>query len=150
MTNKEFEILMNLNKSFVKNSITLPANAENETFEIKSLSTKDKFFLDVDRRGRLELSKFKLQNRYAKTKQPLVRIDIDSPPHINPDGTKKSRNHIHVFRETDNDTGNLPWAYDLEEFTEINLNMDDLNFTQVFFDFCAYCNIKTDGIQGII
>ncbi len=151
MTNKEFKTLMNLKKSFVKDSITLPANTEKETFEIKSLSTKDEFFLDIDRGGRIELSKFKLQNRYAKTKQPLVQIEIDSPPHINPDGTRKSRNHIHVFRETDNDTGNLPWAYDLDEFEEINLiNIDVLNFTQVFFNFCAYCNIKTDDIQGII
>lgn len=36
-------------------------------------------------RGGIELSKFKLQNRYAVTKLPLVRIDIDSPPHLNPD-----------------------------------------------------------------
>ena len=74
MTNKEFKTLMNLKKSFVKDSITLPANTEKETFEIKSLSTKDEFFLDIDRGGRIELSKFKLQNRYAKTKQPLVQI----------------------------------------------------------------------------
>lgn len=36
------------------------------------------------------------------------RVDIDSPPHRNPDGTMTSRNHIHIYRETDHDTGNLP------------------------------------------
>lgn len=55
----------------------LTQNGESDVFDLKSISTNDKFFLDVDRRGRIELSKFKLQNRYALTKLPLVRIDID-------------------------------------------------------------------------
>lgn len=54
----------------------LTRNGESDVFDLKSISTNDKFFLDVDRRGRIELSKFKLQNRYALIKLPLVRIDI--------------------------------------------------------------------------
>ena len=96
----------------------------------------------MDRRGRIELSKFKLQNRYALTKLPLVRIDIDSPPHMNPDGTKTSRNHIHIYKEVDNDTGNLPWAYDLENFAQIKFNEDNIIFMDIFTGFCEYCNIN--------
>lgn len=104
MTDVEFQNLMKLKKVFVKEAIELPNNGENETYDLESIATRDKFYLDVDRRGRIELSRFKLQNRYAVTKLPLVRIDIDSPPHLNPDGTKTSRNHIHIYKEMDNDT----------------------------------------------
>ena len=150
MTNLEFLQLMELEKDFLKSNICLPGNGESHVFDLKSISTNDKFFLDVDRRGRIELSKFKLQNRYALTKLPLVRIDIDSPPHMNPDGTKTSRNHIHIYKEVDNDTGNLPWAYDLENFAQIKFNEDNIIFMDIFTGFCEYCNININNVQGVI
>lgn len=150
MTNSEFHNLIKLKKIFTKDTIELPNNGENDTYDLKSTETRDKFYLDIDRRGRIELSKFKLQNRYATTKLPLIRIDIDSPPHMNPDGTKTTRNHIHIYRETDNDTGNLPWAYSLESFELIQFNKDNINFMEVFSSFCEYCNINIDNIQGVI
>lgn len=139
-----------MQKIFVKSSIILPNNGENSIYDLKSKETQDKFYLDVDRRGRIELSRFKLQTRYAVTKLPLVRIDIDSPPHLNPDGTKTSRNHIHIYREVDNDTGNLPWAYSLEEFDQIKFNRNNIVFMDIFSSFCEYCNISMENIQGVI
>ena len=64
MTDVEFQNLMKLKKVFVKEAIELPNNGENETYDLESIATRDKFYLDVDRRGRIELSRFKLQNRY--------------------------------------------------------------------------------------
>lgn len=150
MTDLEFKELMNLEKIFVDNFINLPNNGNKDTYDLESKSTVDKFFLDVDRRGKIELSKFKLQNRYAVTRLPLVRIDIDSPPHMNPDGTKTSRNHIHVYREVDNDTGNLPWAYDLEDFHDFSFEEGNINFMDIFVSFCKYCNICIDNVQEVI
>lgn len=150
MTDLEFKRLMQLQKIFVKSSIILPNNGENSIYDLKSKETQDKFYLDVDRRGRIELSRFKLQTRYAITKLPLVRIDIDSPPHLNPDGTKTSRNHIHIYREVDNDTGNLPWAYSLEEFEQIKFNRNNIVFMDILSSFCEYCNISMENIQGVI
>lgn len=150
MTDLEFKRLMQLQKIFVKSSIILPNNGENSIYDLKSKETQDKFYLDVDRRGRIELSRFKLQTRYAVTKLPLVRIDIDSPLHLNPDGTKTSRNHIHIYREVDNDTGNLPWAYSLEEFEQIKFNRNNIVFMDIFSSFCEYCNISMENIQGVI
>ena len=91
-----------------------------------------------------------MQTRYAITKLPLVRIDIDSPPHLNPDGTKTSRNHIHIYRDVDNDTGNLPWAYSLEEFEQIKFNRNNIVFMDILSSFCEYCNISMENIQGVI
>ena len=150
MTDLEFLSLMKLKKVFIKDSIELPNNGDNATYDLESVETRDKFYLDVDRRGKIELSRFKLQNRYAVTKLPLVRIDIDSPPHINPDGSKTSRNHIHVYKEVDNDTGNLPWAYDLETFEQICCEKGRFSFMDIFSGFCEYCNISIENVQGVI
>ena len=114
MTNLEFENLLQMKKVFVKDNVSLPSRGEAGIFDLKSKTTNDKFYLDVDRRGRIEFSKFKIQNRFAGNKLPLVRIDIDSAPHMNPDGSKTSRNHIHIFKEMENDTGNLTLEYSLE------------------------------------
>lgn len=150
MTDFEFQNLMQLPKKFTKDNIKLPKNGESDSFDLESTKSKDKFFLDIDRRGRIELSRFKLQNRYAITRLPLVRIDIDSPPHLNPDGTKTSRNHIHIFREMSNDTGNLPWAYDLDTFEEIRFEKERPDFMEVLESFCQYCNISMEHIQRVM
>ena len=150
MTDTEFQYLMNLKKRFVVENSHLPNNGESDFFDLISIESNEKFILDVDRRGKIELSKFKIQNRYAQTKLPLVRIDIDSPPHINPNGEILSRNHIHIFRETENDTGNLPWAYNLESFDKIKFDINNIRFMDVFMSFCEYCNISVENVQGVM
>ncbi len=145
MTNSEFKNLLELRKKFKDSTVNLPNRGVKTRFDLISRETNDKFYLDINRKGRIELSKCTLQTRWGFNNLPLVRIDIDSPNHINPDGVKKSRNHIHIYRESVNDTGNLPWAYDLEE---VGINYGD--FMQVFYEFCTYCNIVTHGIQGVI
>lgn len=150
MTDSEFQFLKGLKKVFSESGVKLPANGQNITYDIRSTETRDTFLLDVDRRGRIELSKCKLQHRYTTTKLPLIRVDINSPPHINPDGTVLSRNHIHIFKEIDNDTGNLPWAYDLETFSDIRFDKDNINLSDIFIQFCGYFNIDCGGVQEAI
>lgn len=43
MTDQEFELLLNLKKCFLKDSVSLPDNGKNKTFDIKSISTNDTF-----------------------------------------------------------------------------------------------------------
>lgn len=149
LTDIQFEELMNLNKYFTKKNIQLPTAGESESFDLAARETDDKFFLDADRRGRIEL-KIKLQTRYALTKLPLVRIDLNSPPHINPDGTKVSRNHIHIYKDSDYNTGNLPWAYELNTIDIFAKDDIQADFMQIFYHFCEYCRIETYSIQGVI
>lgn len=150
MTDIEFQVLMGLKKVFAIDGCRLPNNGENATYDLISPGSNEKFLFDIDRKGKIELSKFKLQNRYGQTKLPLVRVDIDSPPHMNPDGTIVSRNHIHIFKEMDSDTGNLPWAYDLETFEKIKYDRKNIRFMDVFFAFCEYCNIDVENVQGVM
>ena len=47
MTDLEFQNLMNLPKIFIKDSIKLPLNGKKDTYDLKSIETNDKFYLDV-------------------------------------------------------------------------------------------------------
>ena len=51
MTNSEYDKLMALTKVFVKENINLPRNGEFETYDLESRESRDKFYLDIDRRG---------------------------------------------------------------------------------------------------
>jgi len=148
MTNDEFNFLMQLTKKFKDQCPIFPQSGKNGIYMVNSTTTDDRFFLDIDRRSSAELAKIKIQNRYVTTRLPLVRIEIDCPPHTNPDGTTTSRNHIHIFRESDAETGNLLWAYELDS---INCFKDiPIDFMSVLLAFCEYCNIITCDIQGVI
>ena len=146
MTNAEFKSLLNLKKHFAESRIDLPKPGEKppKPFKILSDTTRDIFFLDTDRQGSITLTKKKLQERHANTM--MIRIEIDCPPHMYADGSRSSRNHIHIF---DEENGNI--AYDLNgEYGKLFSNIND--FVTVFYDFCSMCNIDTQNIdiQGVI
>ncbi len=79
------------------NRVILPIDKQSKFYKIKCVETKDKFILDYDRRGFYEL-KYKEQLRHSGN-FCLVRLEINAPPHMNPDGRLTSRNHIHIFKE---------------------------------------------------
>ncbi|WP_341877632.1 DUF6978 family protein [Defluviitalea saccharophila] len=144
LSDQDFRYLLSLEKEFLEKNIALPKVNTYVTFNIISTNQKEEFFLDIDRRGRIEFHKTKIQNRYIR--EPLIRLEIDAPPHQNPDGTKTSRNHIHIYKEN----YGLSWAYDLSSFSK-ELFCDCNNFANVFTDFCKYCNIKLQSnLQGVI
>lgn len=135
ITNEMFEYLMSLKKTFDGEKIKLPLRGEKARFNVTSLNKKEKFILDTDRSGYIEI-KTKLQNRYSNN-QILVRLEINSRPHTNPDGTTTSRNHIHIYKEG----YSISWAYDLDKINnELCSSLE--NFNEVFIYFCKYCNIE--------
>jgi len=149
MTVDEFNVLMKMPKAFLDLPVCPPVTGTNTILEVTSLTTSDQFNVDIDRRSSFTLSKCKLQNRTVIKNIPLVRIDIDSPPHMNPDGSKTSRNHIHIYNTADGDTGKLSWAYSLESFDGISYQPGS-KFMDIFLEFCRYCNIKATEIQGVL
>ena len=139
---KEFvEYLTEIRKLARKTNVKLPSVGEKDTIDLITTDKKEKLFLDINRQGRIEL-KVTIQNRYRTL--PIIRIDIDSPPHLNLDGTYSSRNHIHFYNaETEqNDTYNLE---DLKWF-----DITDLSFISVFDQFCSRFNIDINKIQGVL
>jgi len=76
----------------------LPNDRElGETVTVLSNTTKHVFVIDSDRRSTISISKMKLQERYMNVPEKMVRLEIDCRPHTNPDGTKLSRNYIHIY-----------------------------------------------------
>ncbi len=139
---KEFiKYLTEIKKITRKNNVKLPSVGEKDTIDLITDDLKEKLFLDINRQGRIEL-KVTIQNRYRTL--PIIRVDIDAPPHMNLDGTYSSRNHIHFYNAEieQNDTYNLE---DLEWF-----NTGDLSFISVFDQFCSKFNIDINKIQGVL
>ncbi len=141
---------MQMKKRFIQNPVLPKANSK-AIYSIIGDTPQDQFEVHVERKNVIEFqaNKSKLQESYYKI--ALIRIEIDAPPHMNPDGTWTDRNHVHVFREG----AGLSWAYDLSSVSP-HLFQDHGNFLSLFCDFCQYCNIEIDmegndfPIQGVL
>ena len=121
--------------------IQFPAAGDYLQLELRSDDEHETFLVDVNRRGKIKLTKCTYQERYAVV-EILIRVDIDGPPHENPDGTVVQCPHIHEYREG----FGVKWARSLPAtFT----NPSDLVIT--FRDFLKFCNVaKVPGIQKVI
>jgi hypothetical protein len=96
-----------------------------------SADKREEFILDIWK-GKISL-KAKYQTRVHKT-IVLVRLDLNGPPHRNPDGEEVGETHIHIYREEYGDK----WAYpvDIKYFPNIN------DLFKTLDDFMKYCNIR--------
>jgi len=66
--------------------------------ELRSLDDIESFLVDVNRKGRIRLSKCTYQERYEVV-EILLRLDVGGPTHVNPDGEEVPCPHLHVYRE---------------------------------------------------
>ena len=96
-----------------------------------SADGREPFYLDVSR-GRINLAKATYQNR-ARTVVPLARLDIEGPPHANPDGREIPCPHLHLYREGFGDKWAMPISS--SEFT------DTSDLWKTLHEFMTYCNI---------
>ena len=146
-TNEEFKQLMNLKKHFLTENILLPELNKELILPVGAIQSKEVFSIDLSRKSTIVLTRKKYQERLRPTNDLLVRLEIDSKPHMNPDGTKISANHIHIFKEG----YGLSWAYELSQFNDILFKSPNC-FNQMFYDFCKYCNVSLDdtSIQGVM
>jgi len=131
LTQHEADWLLKLSKAFEKTDPISLNPGVDETHDLFNDTEKEQFKLDI-RRGSIKLTKVTNQHR-ARKSCILVRLDIDGPPHQNPDGSKVPCPHIHLFKEGDDDK----WVYpvDISEFSDLT------DPEQVFHDFCQFCNI---------
>ncbi|MDR2207815.1 MAG: hypothetical protein LBE22_02425 [Azoarcus sp.] len=107
---------------------------------LHSTDRREEFNLDVTR-GRILLTKNTFQMRARKT-VILARLDLDGPPHRNPDGEELPCPHLHLYREGYGDK----WAIMLPNaFNGIT------NASQLLDIFMDYCNISGKPIinQGL-
>lgn len=143
LTDREVERLIAVTKHFVERTvINFPGFGCSLEREVCSDEGHDDFLVDVNRRGKVKRTKCSYQERYAVT-DIIFRLDIDGPPHTNPDGAWVPCPHLHVYKEGFADK----WAYPIDtmQFTDTN------NLTKTFREFLHHCNIHDlPEIQGTI
>ncbi|HTI49794.1 MAG TPA: hypothetical protein VL475_02540 [Planctomycetaceae bacterium] len=126
--------LMAAEKAFVDSSaVRFPLSGEMLQRELKTLDGRESFLVDVNRKGKIKLTKCTFQERYAVV-EVLLRLDIDGPPHENPDGTVLPTPHLHVYKEG----YGTKWAYELpaDRFS------DTSNLPKTFREFLHFCNVE--------
>lgn len=129
LTQALFEDLHAMQKKYCGECLNYPSAGEKLNFEVKSIDDSESFIIDVSV-SRMTLNKVTHQERYRKT-IPLVRIDINGPQHINPDGKRVSGNHIHLYREGYGDA----FAIELPD------NFDKSSNYKALMSFLRYCNV---------
>lgn len=132
LTQQKADQLMGTPKMLV-NSLPIPFPLADDFIYIEAKSTdgRESFVFDVNRKGRIKLKKCTYMERYAVT-EVLLRLDIDGPPHTNPDGEEFPCPHLHTYREGYGDK----WAAPLpSDFTNPG------SLTQTLMEFLRYSNV---------
>ena len=132
LTQDEADKLMAMEKRAVdKTELLFPAPGDNLAIPLTSLDKRESFMLDVTR-AQIKLTKATYQNR-ATVAIILMRLDLDGPPHRNPDGAEISCPHLHIYREGFGDK----WAIPAPHATYTN----PLDLFSTFEAFMQQCNI---------
>ena len=101
---------------------------------LTSLDKRESFMLDITR-AQIKLTKATYQNR-ARHAIILMRLDLDGPPHRNPDGTEIPCPHLHMFREGYGDKWAIPapvgrYTNTLDLFSTVEAFMRHCNVTDL-------------------
>jgi hypothetical protein len=132
LTQGEADSLIAMEKHREDNEVLdFPNPGERLAVPLTSPDKRELFMLDVTR-AHIKLTKATFQNR-TRQAVVLLRLDIDGPPHRNPDGVEIPCPHLHIYRE---DYG-VKWASQLP----VDLYPDTLNFFSMFGAFMKQCNI---------
>jgi hypothetical protein len=108
--------------------------------EAQSADGHEQFTFDVNRRGQFRLTKCTYQERYARTER-LLRLDIEGPPHVNPDGEEIPCPHLHEYRE----------GYDLKWARPAPSELLHSQLWEVLASFLQFCKVDpVPRIQGTI
>ena len=142
LSQTEIDELLNVLKEirYEKECFRFPEKGESEKLDVYSIDGKKKFIIDiVPGSRRSNAKKVTYQERYQKD-TILIRLDLYSQFHTNPDGTHVSTNHIHIIKEGYDDR----FAYEVpEEFIDI----DDKITTLI--NFLEYCKIQNPNFSNI-
>lgn len=135
MTKEKAQELIQVMKELLKSgTFQLPAIGSTGKIDLKSqLSSRDHFVVYINRKMTINPKKYTLLLRYPE--ENLLRIDINGPDHISPDGTIVPCPHIHMRTK---DTGRWDaYAYDIPAIFG-----DTEDCATTVKDFLQYCNTQ--------
>ena len=108
-----------------------PMGGQSVVVPLQSANRREQFLLDMSR-GRIDLLKVKMQNR-GRQVVVLVRLDLGSAPHRNPDDQDVPAPHLHIYREGYGDKWAIPIPADaFRDIRDIWLTLED---------FLRFCNV---------
>jgi len=126
----EADLLIEMEKRFVDDEDwTFPGAGERIGLALTSLDKRENFVLDVTR-AQIKLTKATYQNR-ARGAIILMRLDLNGPPHRNPDGEEIPCPHLHTYREGFSDKWAVPAP--LSRYTN---PMDLFSTCEAFMQHC--------------
>lgn len=97
LTQEEADTLIAMEKHRISDrQLDFPRPGERLAIELASTDKRESFMLDVTR-AQIKLTKATYQNRVRQA-IILMRLDLDGPPHRNPDGEEIPCPHLHVYR----------------------------------------------------
>jgi hypothetical protein len=130
----EADAMLAMTKRFRSNAALVLAPGVQVARDLDPVDPEDapqQLLLDVHRAS-IRMTKYKYQQRGQRI-VVLARLDVDGPPHTNPDGVTIGGTHLHTYREGFEDK----WAHEVDpaEWTDLS----DLHATLT--DFCGRFNI---------
>jgi hypothetical protein len=132
LTQAEADALIEMEKHRVDdNEWLFPSPGERIAIPLVSVDKRETFTLDVTR-ARIKLTKATYQER-ARQAIVLMRLDLDGPPHRNPDDQEIPCPHLHVYREGYGDK----WA----TAAPVDRYSDCADLFSTFEVFMKHCNI---------
>lgn len=132
LTQAEADTLLAMEKHRVDDTRhVFPALGGSIEISLVSVNKREEFLLDITR-GRINLKKATYQNR-VRTVVILARLDIDGPPHENPDGQEIPCPHLHTYREGYADKWAVP--------APVNAFSRTADLWGSLEDFMAFCQI---------
>jgi hypothetical protein len=132
ITQAEADALMAMEKRCAEEKEWLfPAAGDRLAIPLTSMDKRENFMLDITR-GRIKLTKATYQNR-ARSAIILMRLDLDGPPHRNPDSEEIPCPHLHIYREGFGDK----WAVTAPSDRYTNT----LDLFSTCYAFMQHCNI---------
>lgn len=133
LTQAEAGALMVLEKHKVNDErYSFPLGGDKIIVPLQSPDKREHFLLDVGRGG-INLMKTKMQTR-GRQVVILVRLELNGPPHRNPDDLDIPCPHLHLYREGFGDK----WAFPLPEHI---FKRSATDLSGMLEDFMQYCNI---------
>ena len=137
ITQDEADALIAMDKVRVDDTEwVFPIEGRRISVPLISADKRENFTLDITR-AQIKLTKATYQNR-ARQAIILMRLDLDGPPHRNPDGLEIPCPHLHIYKEGYGDR----WAYR----APANLYPNTQDLFSAFEAFMRHCNV-TDPPQ---
>lgn len=98
---------------------------------LTSIDRRESFTLDITR-AQIKLTKATYQSR-ARVAIILLRLDLEGPPHRNPDGEEIPCPHLHIYREDFGDKWAIP--------APLPAYANPLDLFSTFEAFMRQCNV---------